>query len=74
MGRVIFWTTVTVLFFSLLEAAILSNLAFLPVMPDLVMLAIVYVSFMNSSSVGIWAPFGHSRLSIFPLMIEYIWT
>jgi rod shape-determining protein MreD len=52
MGRVIFWTIVTVLFMSLLEAAILSNLAFLPVMPDLVMLVIVYVSFMNSSTIG----------------------
>ncbi|HNY16100.1 MAG TPA: rod shape-determining protein MreD [Treponemataceae bacterium] len=52
MGRVIFWTIVTVLFMSLLEAAVLSNLAFLPVMPDLVMLVIVYVSFMNSSAVG----------------------
>ncbi len=52
MGRVIFWTTITVLFTSLMEAAVLSNIAFLPVMPDLVMLVIVYVSFMNSSSVG----------------------
>jgi len=52
MGRVVFWTSITVLFFSLFEAAILSNLAFLPVMPDLVMLVIVYVSFINSSSIG----------------------
>ena len=52
MGRVIFWTIVTVLFMSLLEAAVLSNLAFLPVMPDLVMLVIVYVSFMNASTIG----------------------
>ena len=57
MGRVVFWTTVTVLFFSLFEAAILSNLAFLPVMPDLVMLVIVYVSFMNSSTTGSTAGF-----------------
>lgn len=52
MGRVVIWTTVTVLFFSLFEAAILSNLMFLPVLPDLVMLIIVYVSFMNSSVTG----------------------
>lgn len=52
MGRVIFWTSLTVLFFSLFEAAILSNLAFIPAMPDLVMLVIVYVSFMNTSSLG----------------------
>lgn len=52
MGRVIFWTAVTALFTALLEAAIISNIPFLPVMPDLVMLVIVYVSFVNSSSVG----------------------
>jgi len=57
MGRVIIWTTVTVLFFSLFEAAILSNLMFLPVLPDLVMLIIVYVSFMNSSVTGMLLDF-----------------
>ncbi|ULQ59990.1 rod shape-determining protein MreD [Brucepastera parasyntrophica] len=38
--------------FSLFEAAILSNLAFLPVIPDLVLLVIVYVSFHNSAAIG----------------------
>jgi rod shape-determining protein MreD len=52
MGRIIFWTSLTVLFFSLFEAAILSNLMFLSVVPDLVLLIVVYVSFMNSSIIG----------------------
>jgi rod shape-determining protein MreD len=52
MGRTVLWTSITVLFFSLFQAAILSNLTFLPVMPDLVMLIIVYVSFMNASVTG----------------------
>jgi len=57
MGRTIFWTMFTVLFFSLFEAAILSNLAFLPVVPDLVLLAVVFVSFMNSPVTGTTAGF-----------------
>ena len=52
MGKIILWTSITVLFFSLFEAAILSNLIFLPVLPDLVLLIVVYVSFMNSSIIG----------------------
>jgi rod shape-determining protein MreD len=52
MGRVVVWTSITVLFFSLFQAAILANLAFLPALPDLVLLVIVYVSFMNESKTG----------------------
>lgn len=57
MGRIIIWTTITVFFFSLFEAAILSNLIFLPVVPDLVLLIVIYVSFMNSSVIGTTAGF-----------------
>lgn len=52
MGRVIIWTSVTVLFLSLVTATILANLLFLPVLPDLVLLVVVYVSFMNSAETG----------------------
>lgn len=52
MGRIIVWTGVTALFFSLFEAAILSNLAFLPAVPDLILLLVVYVSFKNNSLTG----------------------
>lgn len=52
MSRVVIWASITVFFLSLFEAAILSNLLFLPVVPDLVLLVVVYVSFMNSSVAG----------------------
>ncbi len=52
MGRVIIWTSATVLFLSLVTATILANLLFLPVLPDLVLLVVVYVSFMNSAETG----------------------
>jgi len=57
MGRTVFWTILTVLFLSLFEAAILSNLVFLPVIPDLVLLAVVFVSFLNSPVTGSTAGF-----------------
>ncbi len=52
MGRTVFWTSVAVLFCALFQAAILANIAFLPVVPDLVLLVVVYVSFVNGSTVG----------------------
>lgn len=52
MSRVVIWSSLTVLFFALFEAAILSNLVFMPAVPDLVLLVVVYVSFMNTSMVG----------------------
>ena len=52
MFKTIFWTCITALFFALCNAAILSNVAFLPAIPDLVLLIAIYVSFMNSSVVG----------------------
>ncbi len=66
MGRTVFWTAVTVLFFALFEAAILSNLMFLPVVPDLVLLVVVHVSFMNSSVTGSTAGF------ISGLMLDFL--
>lgn len=57
MGRTILWTSVIAFFFALFQAAILSNLQFLPVLPDLVLLVIVYVSFMNSSTTGVTVGF-----------------
>lgn len=52
MWKVITWTTCLAVFFSLFQAAVLSKLIFLPVIPDLVLLIILYVSFMNGSVVG----------------------
>lgn len=52
MGKVLFWTSLSVLFMVLCEATILANLPFMPVVPDLVLLIVVYVSFMNSAVAG----------------------
>lgn len=57
MARTIVWTGITVLFLALFQAAILSNLTFLPVVPDLVLLAVTYVSFMNASLTGVTCGF-----------------
>lgn len=51
-SRVFLWTGATILFLSLFEASVLSNLHVLPVLPDLVLLVIVYVSFTNGSFTG----------------------
>jgi rod shape-determining protein MreD len=52
MARTVLWTSIIVLFLSLFESAVLANLTFLPVLPDLVLLVVVYVSFINSSTAG----------------------
>lgn len=57
MARTIVWTSLTVLFCALFQAAILSNLAILPVVPDLVLLVVTYVSFMNASLTGVTTGF-----------------
>lgn len=52
MGKIILWSTLTCLFLSLVTATVITNLFFLPVMPDLVLIVVVYISFMNSSIAG----------------------
>ncbi len=57
MGRVLAWTCVTALFLSLVSATILSNVSFLPIVPDLVLILLVYVSFANGTVIGSTAGF-----------------
>ncbi len=52
MGKVLVWTTLTTFLLSLFQAIVLSGLVFLPAVPDLVLLVVLYVSFMNSSVIG----------------------
>lgn len=52
MGRVLFWSCFASVFFSLLSATILANIQILPVVPDLVLLVVIYVSFMNNATLG----------------------
>ncbi|MDR2897549.1 MAG: rod shape-determining protein MreD [Spirochaetaceae bacterium] len=46
------WSSVFLLFFVIFETAILSNIQALPVMPDLALLALLYISFRNGSFAG----------------------
>lgn len=52
MIRTFFWSILTVIFASLVQSVILSNVFFLPAIPDLVMLIVIYVSFLNNSIIG----------------------
>ncbi len=52
MTRVVLWSMVTVFFVTLVESTILARLAFLPAVPDLVLLIVVWVSIMNGGTAG----------------------
>lgn len=46
------WSLVLILFLSLIESSILANISFLPVIPDLVMIFLLYISFYNGQIIG----------------------
>ena len=52
MRKVILSSAVAALFFALVQSVILSNIAILPAIPDLVLLLVVCVSLMNGSIAG----------------------
>ncbi len=52
MKKVILWSSLTAVFFVLLQAAVLSNIVILPAIPDLVLLTVLYVSLKNGSVAG----------------------
>ncbi len=52
MTRVVLWGLLTAFFATLVESSILSRLAFLPAMPDMVLLIVLWVSIENGSAVG----------------------
>lgn len=52
MTRVVLWSILTVFFVTLVESTIFARLAFLPAVPDLVLLIVVWVSLMNGGSAG----------------------
>ena len=57
MKKVVFSSAVAALFFALVQSVILSNIAMLPAIPDLVLLLVIYVSLKNGSSIGCMAGF-----------------
>lgn len=52
MGRVLFWSCFASMFLSMFSATILANITILPVVPDLVLLVVLYTSFMNNATIG----------------------
>ncbi len=52
MVKSLIWSSVFLLFFVIFETAILSNIQMLPVIPDLALLALLYISFRNGSFLG----------------------
>ena len=46
------WSLLFSFCFLIIETAILSNIVFLPVVPDLVLICLIYVSFYNGCSAG----------------------
>ena len=53
MVKVFSVSTLILLIFAMVEAAILSNLSFLPAVPDLVLLASLYIVMMNGKTAGV---------------------
>ena len=52
MRKVFLWSVITAVFLSLIEITVFSNFPLLPAIPDLVLILVVYVSFMNGSVAG----------------------
>lgn len=57
MVKVILWSVVAALFFSLVQATVLSNITILSAIPDLVLLFVIYISLENGSVAGCTAGF-----------------
>ena len=57
MKHVILWTAAAAFLLGIFETAILSHLRFLPVLPDLILILIVYTALYNGSAAGVIAGF-----------------
>ena len=57
MVKVVISSAVAALFFSLVQSVILSNIAALPAIPDLVLIVVIFISLKNGSVAGCTAGF-----------------
>lgn len=57
MKNVILWTTFTAFLLGVFETAILSHIDFLPMLPDLVLILVVYIALYNGTAAGVIAGF-----------------
>lgn len=53
MKKVILWTSLSVFFISLLQTAVFSHISFFKVLPDLILLTVVYIAIFNGSLTGL---------------------
>lgn len=65
MKKVIFWTSLSVFFISLLQTAIFSHISFFMVLPDLALLTVIYIAISNGSLTGLVCGFIAGFLSDF---------
>ena len=57
MRKVILWTIAAAFLLGVFETAILSHLQFLPALPDLILILVVYIALYNGTVAGITAGF-----------------
>lgn len=65
LKKVILWTSLSVFFIGLLRTAIFSHISFFTVLPDLVLLIVVYIAISNGSLTGLVCGFIAGLLSDF---------
>ncbi|UTC67804.1 MULTISPECIES: rod shape-determining protein MreD [unclassified Treponema] len=53
MRKVILWTSLSVFFITLLQTAVFSHISFFTVLPDLVLLTVIYIAISNGSLSGL---------------------
>ena len=53
MKKVILWTSLSVFFITLLQTAIFSHISFFTVLPDLILLTVIYIAISNGSLTGL---------------------
>ncbi|WP_225969363.1 rod shape-determining protein MreD [Treponema pedis] len=53
MKKVILWTSLTAFFISLLQTAVFSHISFFPIMPEFILLLILYTGISNGSMTGL---------------------
>ena len=57
MRKVILWAVAAAFLFGIFETAVLSHIRFLPVLPDLILILVVYIALHNGTVAGITAGF-----------------
>ncbi|WP_253676694.1 MULTISPECIES: rod shape-determining protein MreD [unclassified Treponema] len=53
MKKVILWTSLSVFFITLLQTAVFSHISFFAVLPDLVLLTVIYIAISNGAITGL---------------------